>query len=164
MSTRNLLGDDHLMLKAAYRTLLKAAGGPVYAAEHITRTDAARLSRYGNPNEQMFAPMDVIRDLEAHVGEPIVSRVLADLAGFVLVPKKAATRSVDFDQHLATVAREMSDVVGEIVAAKADGTVTPNEIKSIRTQVRESQEALADLDADLERAENSVVSIDRKRA
>jgi hypothetical protein len=163
MNTRNLLGDDHLILKAAYRSLLKAAGGPSYAAQEITRTDPARLSRYGNPNEQMFAPMDVIRDLEAHVGEPIVSRVLADLAGFVLVPKKAATRSVDYDQHLAAIAREMSDVVGEIVAAKADGSVTPAEIKRIREQVRESQEALADLDADLQRAEG-VVTLDRKRA
>lgn len=163
MNTRNLLGDDHLVLKAAYRSLLKAAGGPTYAAQEITRTDPARLSRYGNPNEQMFAPIDVIRDLEAHVGEPIVSRVMADLVGFVMVPKRAATKSVDFDQHLACIAKELSDLVGGIAQAKADGTITPAEIEAIKTQIREGYEALANFEADIVRAE-SVVSIDRKRA
>jgi hypothetical protein len=163
MNTRNLLGDDHLVLKAAYRDLLKAAGGPVYAAQNITRTDPARLSRYGNPNEQMFAPVDVIRDLEAHVGEPIVTRVLADQAGHVMVPKKAATRSVDFDQHLACIAKELSDLVGGIAQAKADGTISAAEIEAIKTQIREGYEAIANFEADLGRA-GTIASIDRKRA
>jgi hypothetical protein len=162
MNTRNLLGDDHLVLKAAYRTLLKAAGGPSYAAQEITRTDPARLSRYGNPNEQMFAPLDVIRDLEAHVGEPIVTRVLADQAGHVMVPKKAATKSVDFDQHLACIAKEMSDLVGGIAQAKADGTITPAEIEAIKTQIREGYEAIANFEADLDRVE-AVVPMARRR-
>jgi hypothetical protein len=162
MSTRNLLGDDHLALKAAYRTLLKLAGGPVHASQEITRADPGRLSRYGNPSEPMFAPLDVIRDLEADLGEPIVTRALADQSGHVLVRKRPATKSVDFDQHLACIAKELSDLVSGIAQAKADGTITPSEVEAIRVQIREGYEALANCEADLDRAE-SVVPMSRKQ-
>ena len=54
----------YLTLKGAQRQLNKAVGG-LESGASITRVDYRRLSRYGSPNEALFAPVDVVADLEA---------------------------------------------------------------------------------------------------
>ena len=139
---------DYDRIRASTRTLVDRAGGPVFAAREIVRVDAARLSRYGAPHETCFIPIDVVADLEAevvsHGGEPIVTRELADLAGYLLVPKPTGRGDPDWLRRAARVIRECAEVSGAIGLALADdGCVGPTEAAEILERVRGAMEQLA---------------------
>lgn len=144
----------YLALKAAVRRLTKGCGGQEAAAQ-VTRVDFQRIGRYGRPHEAQHAPVDVIADLEADSGEPMVTRVLADLQGYVLVPKPGARAVPVGIEHLGQVGREAGDVIAGLSDALADGEVTAGECRdlNLRRQVRELMEALATVDLSLERLE-----------
>lgn len=142
--------NPYLLLKAAVRDLIAAAGGNVRAAR-VSRADNARLSRYGSVSESTHAPIDVIADLEQEVGEPIVTRILADLAGYDLVPKAAAAPGgAAFIRHLGDVAQSSGRLLSDLGEAVADGTVTAAERARLHGTVRRAQTELAELDADLD--------------
>lgn len=84
------MASDRQMLKHAVRQLVAAAGGGERAAQ-ASRPSQQQISNYGNVNmAESFAPIDVIADLEAVTqgtpGAPQVTRALALLAGYALVP------------------------------------------------------------------------------
>ena len=145
MNTPSFLARrDYDRIRASTRTLVDRAGGPVFAAREIVRVDAARLSRYGAPHETCFIPVDVVADLEAEVGEPIVTRVLADLCGFVLIPKPGAKGDPDWLRCASAVIRECAEVSGAIGAALAeDGTISEQEAAQIARQAHKAMEQLA---------------------
>jgi hypothetical protein len=124
-------------------------GGPSRAASEYTRSDPARLSRYGSRHERMRAPVDIIADLEAAAGEPVVTTILADLQGFHLVPKCGAGQSVDFTRHLGAVAKETGEAVSALAVAIADGEVTPQEAQDCIAEAEDAQRRLACLIDDL---------------
>lgn len=78
-----------LSVKAAFRRLVTACGGPE-SAQHITRCKAAALSRFGGMADEQFAPADVIADLETDCGSPILTSHLAAMQGYRLVLDDAA--------------------------------------------------------------------------
>ena len=85
-----LAASDYKSLRAATRRLVHEAGGPA-SAEHVTRVNDSQLSEYQvadpNPNRRpQFMPIDVVLDLERDTGVPHVTRELARLSGFDLVP------------------------------------------------------------------------------
>lgn len=128
-------------------------GGCKRAAQDITRGDAARLSRYGNKHETMRAPIDVVADLEAAAGEPVVTRVLADLAGYHLVPKCVASADrADVLNHLSATMARFSVLHQEAMAAIADDTVDELEKLAIRGSIKLMQQQLACFERDLEPA------------
>lgn len=139
---------DYMRLKAATRRLVESAGGPADAAA-IARTDAPRLSRYGNPHEVHSIPADVIADLEAATGDPTVTRCLADLAGFVLVPKDAPGGRSNLLNAAADITRSSAEVVAGLAVALADSCVSPDEARPLRDGIRQTLESLASLDAAL---------------
>jgi hypothetical protein len=153
LNLRQLPGRDYLRLKTATKELTEAAGGATRAAS-VARPgiEAGRLSRYGNPHEALFAPLDVIADLEAECGEPVVTRALAELAGYQLVPRTGKTPS---GEHLAkvfgTVAGEMGEMLRQTGAAVADGRITAAEIAAIDRTAAQTETTLASLRADLAR-------------
>ncbi len=140
MSARQLPERDYLVLKAATRGLTKLAGGQETAAG-VTRVGQQALSRYGAAQEQeAFAPIDVIADLEAETGDPVVTRALAHLAGFDLVARDRGDGQ-PLPRRLGCIAKEAGDVVASLANALADGAVTPEE----RTQIEaETQELIAE--------------------
>lgn len=149
MNERQLPRSEYLALKAAFRGLVTMAGGPNRAAT-ITRGNASLLSRYGAPQEDMFAPADVVADLEAEVGEPVVTRVLAEMSGQHLVPKCKAGVSSDFLRHLGAIGKETGDVVSALSVAMADGGMSQDEAKACLTEARELARKNACLIQDLE--------------
>lgn len=118
------------MLKIKFGELLARAGG-LEASASFCRVGKSTLARYASTSPadaECFAPIDVVRDLEALVGEPIVTATLCSMADgvFVALPPEPATRG-DLLQLMAAQAKEQSDVTSAICAALADGTVTPAE-------------------------------------
>ncbi|MFG1410313.1 hypothetical protein V5G24_04290 [Xanthobacter sp. VTT E-85241] len=143
--------NGYAALKGAVRDLVEHAGGVTRAAR-VSRADAPRLSRYGSIHEEMHAPIDVIADLEQDVGDPIVTRMLAEMAGYVLVPKAMAEgQGTQFAQHLADVARSSSGVVADLAEAQADGIVDTHEAARILPKIAKAHTKLAEAEADLRR-------------
>lgn len=151
---------DYLALKGATRRLVEACGG-VESAAAVTRTGFQVLSKYGRPQEPVFAPVDVVADLEADAGDPFVTRALAQLAGHVLVPlPRAEAGQGRWYRHISEIAMDAGAVVQRLGEAIADdGEVTKAECRTLalRERVREAIAELAALDhalADLERGES----------
>lgn len=149
-------------LKGSFRDLVETAGGNVRAAK-VSRADGARISRYGSVQEAMHAPIDVVADLEMDVGDPIVTRQLAEIAGYVLVPKaQAEALGLNFHGHFADVARTGADVETNLAEALRDGEVSPEEACKMIPKVRKHQTEMAEMLADLEcRAGCNVMPIRR---
>lgn len=156
MNTRLLPTADYLRIKAAFRDLVDQAGGPTRAATK-TRTDASYLSRYGNPNESMQAPIDVIMDLEADVNEPVVTRVMAELAGFSLVDKAAGVPADSFAQDVGETAKDAGALLSAFGEALADNKIDASDAKRTLPRLHELQETLAGVEHKLELIESGQV-------
>lgn len=148
MNGRQLPSREYMSIKAAWRDLIDAAGGVTRAAA-ITRGNASLLSRYGATHENMYPPIDMVMDLEAEVGEPIVTRVLADIAGQALVTKAVARPAPDYVKHLGEVGEDAGDVISALSGAIAGG-VTEQEAAGILPKVREAATTMAALETALE--------------
>ena len=142
-------------LKAAFRRLTKTVGGQESAAG-VTRVDYQRIGRYGRAHEAMFAPVDVVADLEADAGEPLVTRVMADLQGYLLVPKPPGTGDAQWVEYLGALAKESGEAMARLGEAFAQGgTITREEVRDmeLRREVTEAMEVLARIDKALEAVE-----------
>lgn len=120
--------------KDAFRQLLDAVGGGL-PGEKYTGKSQPRLSAYGLPNTDAFAPIDVVLKLEAvthgSAGHPQVTRWLAREAGFALVrlPAPDAPATV-WSQHGAQLLKEVGDIASALGSAlAADNDLSPREAK-----------------------------------
>ncbi len=160
MQTRVFPSISYLSLKAAFRRLTKAAGGQESAAS-ITRVDFQRIGRYGRPHETMFAPTDVVADLEADAGDPLVTRAMADLQGYLLVPKPPAEGDLEWVKHLGALGKESGEAIVGLskIVGCGDTTITANEIQKmeLRREVAEAMEVLAQIDKALEMVERGEI-------
>lgn len=136
-SGRQLPQSDYLRLKAATRELVETVGGNVQAAK-ITRVAGSLISRYGSPQDTMQMPIDVIADLEGECGEPIVTRVLAEMNGFVLVPRASIERpNGAIDAAPPKITRGIGEVLIKTGEAMRDGIITEAEAADIEPVARE---------------------------
>lgn len=124
---------DKAALKAATRRLLDAAGGLV-SASMACRAGKTSLGRFGSVNDEQFMPADVIADLEADIGEPVVTRELARLAGYKLVPIRADQSSPPDDPALMAtrIVRELGEYAAAVEAMDADGRRDVHELEACR--------------------------------
>lgn len=145
--------SDRQMLKHAVRQLVAAAGGGERAAQ-ASRVSQQQISNYGNVNmAESFAPVDVIADLEAVTqgapGAPHVTRVLALLAGFALVPvasppagaarageadegadEGAAMSAADWYAQICDLAAHAGGLAAAISKGlKDDGVICPRDVR-----------------------------------
>lgn len=145
MTTRQHGQEIYAALRAHTRRLVIAAGG-VDAAALITRAGKSSLSLYGaegngdKPNP--YIPADVVADLEKDVGEPMVTRELARIAGFELVPLAARCSEGNGDPaHMVLrINREMGEFSAAVEDMDADGRRTPAELERC---IRELDDVLA---------------------
>jgi hypothetical protein len=130
-------------LKTTFRMLLKLVGGQE-AAENFTRGRHQTLNRYGNEKEpDCHAPIDVILDLERVHGQPLVTKLLADMAGYLLVKKVEQAGTSDMLAHLSAVAKESGDVLtvlSGVVSGEAD---SEESLRKLVKEAREGREAYA---------------------
>lgn len=80
--------------------------------EAVTRCDKTTLSNYHAQHmERSFMPIDVVRDIEAALGRPVISEVLVRQAGFKCVPIEDGTRPA---QELCGVLQAVSDAEAKL--------------------------------------------------
>jgi hypothetical protein len=142
---RQLPASDYIGAKAAFRQLLKATGGGNEAAR-VTRVAQQVLSSYGSLDAQhaeRFAPIDVVADLEAECGQPIVTRKLAELSNCLLVPLPRSGSADELDRQTLRTAQEYAELIARVMAAGRDGKITAEEAPPILTDIHELMVELA---------------------
>lgn len=141
---------DYLALKAATRRAIESAGTLTELATY-TRVDPAQLSRYGNPEHQSFAPLDVAMDLDRLAGAPIILRAWAERLGYELAPHESAAHEPEaLAEHIPDIAGETADVV-RALADTADQGASPAQARIIDREAGEAIEKLTALREDARR-------------
>lgn len=146
-------------LKAATRRLVEMAGG-LEPASCVTRVRKTQLSDYGNPHAaESFMPVDVIFDIEASLGEPVITRELARLQGHVLIAIPGADEGDGvFYRHLSEIGKECGEAISRVSEALQNGgTIYAWEVAelNLRGELREAIEALTRLEHTLEHLEKN---------
>lgn len=122
-------------LKRETKRLIEAAGG-LEAAALYARPNKTAMGDYGSPNNaDRFMPIDAVADLEAitrgSAGWPIVTRMLAKLAGCALVElPTAAPGGGDWMRRIGKLAQDHGALAKRICDAAEDGEVTAAEIRA----------------------------------
>jgi hypothetical protein len=132
--------DSQFAFKAAVRRAVKMCGGPNAAAD-VVRVDAARLSRYGNPDCPEFAPIDVCFVLDKAAGKPVIFDAWADLA------ETANDLASDVMNIAGGIAKESGELISTAIEATADGKLTINEAKAIDERAADLQDKVVDIRA-----------------
>jgi hypothetical protein len=114
MSPRRDIPERDRGLKALFRALLTRCGG-LDASASCVRVGRSQLANYTDMASDQFAPVDVVAELEAVAGEPLVTAELARRAGFLLIPVVA-----DAEGHLAQDMAQLGREIGEAFAAYAE--------------------------------------------
>lgn len=145
---------DRQALKVAFGRLVRSVGGQEAAVQFTRFTRHQALSDFANPSAehaQRFAPIDAVADLEAishgTAGHPVVTRQLARLAGYALVPlPRPRGEAADFAGHLQAIIRESADVTMDLSLhlQKAPG---PEEAAKLIAETDEAIQALVELRA-----------------
>lgn len=155
MTTRALSRDTYLALRAKVRDLIRDNGGLVPSSE-ATRLSKSTLGRCQTPHDDDWMPVDVVADLEAQAGEPVVTRFLAGLLGYRLVPDEDAAApvaeplSVDLVLQMgAAAAAGVGQFCGYAMTAAQDGRITDAELAQLVAQaeanMREAERTHDDL-------------------
>jgi len=130
---------DRAALKTAGRRLVAKVGG-LDAAATVCRLNRSALAETYDPHRpDRGMPADVVADLEAVAAEPIVTQVLARLAGHALVPIAGGPGLED--AAIAEVGMRASGMFAAWARAKADARVTPAERKEVADELLQLQRA-----------------------
>ncbi len=130
MAARKHCESAYLALKAAARRLIGSAGG-LEAAANVTRVSKASLGFYTQPTHDQHMPADVIADLEADIGDPVITRELARLSGYALVPEGTVKNSqlVDPAHMVSKLARDLGEFAQSVEDMDEDGVREAHEIR-----------------------------------
>lgn len=153
-----------LELKAYFRDLVTACGGPKRAAE-ITGGQASHISEAMAAHcVERWPRLDHVALLEADCGQPIVTAALADRLGFALRAVNATASLTSPLGHLSRIVSEVRDVECGILNAMQDGKLSLVERRDVRKQAQDAIAALQALCADLldPAAASNIAHIERK--
>ncbi|NFV80021.1 phage regulatory CII family protein [Magnetospirillum aberrantis] len=129
MTDRKYGDESYLSLKALTRRLVGQCGGAEKAALD-TRAAESTINGFGNVFHAQFVPVDVLADLECSAGQPTVTRELARLMGYDLVPMDggAAPAPSDPAQMVVRASRDVGTFADAVERMDADGIREPGEI------------------------------------
>lgn len=136
-------------LKAYFRDLVTACGGPKRAAEIVGAQPSHISEAMAAHNLDRWPRLDHVALLERDCGQPIVTAALADRSGYSLEAVTASGANASPLGHLHRIVSEVRDVECGILQAMQDGQLTAAERRDIRRQVQEAIAALNALCADL---------------
>lgn len=122
MSHSNLLPEEHKQLTTLVKKLIKRAGGADYFETRVART---HLHNYGDSNHlDLNAPIDIIADLEKEAGEPIVTTLLAQRLGYILVPVNMNDTTREPYEILSDVGSEAGELISKLGKNLKDNNVS----------------------------------------
>jgi hypothetical protein len=144
ISAMKLALDKVAALKTATHALITEVGG-LPAAASVCRVSVPRLSEYQSRNHpESLMPIDVVLQLEAVAGAPIVTGALARLQGHTLASPDAAPVPA-IGRSVAALARHAGEVGAQYLDASADGRIDPAERAALMQQAEHAARALQDV-------------------
>jgi hypothetical protein len=106
-----------------------------------TRVQGPEFSKYAADGEERCIPVDVLIDVIRLTGNPNLLEVVADIAGYDLVPRFDETETgTATPSDMLTVISEFGDLARSVLAADADGKRDLLDKKNVR---REGQQAVS---------------------
>lgn len=127
---RTLPSVSYAAIKAASRRLVEQAGG-VESAATVTRVGKSSLGNYGDVKNDHFIPADAIADLERDIGQPIVTRELARLAGYELRPVQGEAEPTDLVVQIFRLDGVTAAVSMAMAKMEEDGRREPHELDEV---------------------------------
>lgn len=141
-------GDFALTLKAGFRDLVRAAGGQERAAL-ITGTSQSRVSENASAHYPDCTPrVHHVAILEADARLPVITKLLAERAGYELVPL-GTYGSDDPHNHLARIIKDTGEVACALSQALADGRISEHEARTLKREANEAIDVLHGLVAQM---------------
>ena len=123
-------------LKFATRRLIEKIGGLKNAVALDGRSDTT-FSEYQAGACASFMPIDAVAALEADAGEPVVTRALADLVGFDLVPRSREIPALDPAACLRRLTADLGDIAREEDRARAHGHRSANDRRTLLRELHD---------------------------
>ena len=151
-------------IKALARRLIDVTGG-LESAAMICRASKSSLGLYGRPDHEQHIPADVIADLEADAGEPLVTRELARLAGFTLAPLTGDDQPLPTDpaRLVTRMARELGTFAQAVEDMDEDGIREPHEVDACIEAALDLQTRISKAVEELRRYRSTMSSRERVR-
>jgi hypothetical protein len=139
--------ETYQAAKAAMRDLVHLCGG-VNRCVTKTRAGQSRLSEALSPQcLDRFPALDQVIDLEADAGDPTVTRFLAGLAGYDLIPIVATAKPAALFNQFSSLTLAVAAVQAQFASAMADGTIDKPEAKKLLSAATQAITQLHDLQA-----------------
>ena len=113
-------------LKEATHELVEAAGGQ-YKAADLAGLSQTMMVRYTDPdgrNAETTMPVAVVRTLEAHTQDPVLTRFLAAELGYILLKIPTAAGSGQLGAECAAMFAETADCAAEMCRALKDNRIS----------------------------------------
>lgn len=143
-----LTAAELLQIKAVTRLSVRDCGGQEAATEATPRlTRHQSMSDFGNVNmPEKFIRLDDAAILDRFSGVPRFARMLAELAGYILVrrPNGAGGPTV-LGRITGEAMRETGEIFAKLGAALDDGRISASEDTTIAKEIDEALVALATL-------------------
>lgn len=132
-------------VKAAQKDLIKICGGIARVAD-LTSVSISHVGRWNSPKDKDLMPINVIIELEADCGMPLVTSAMAEMNGFrVEDPERAAKQTAGIMTGLSEVMTEAGALFASGAAAAADGRFTPAELTVMQRNVSVMSQKASDL-------------------
>lgn len=139
-------------LKAATRDLVDLCGGVERAAK-IARMGSSHISRCKTSDNKDVLGIAAVVALEADCGQPVVTSVMADLAGRRLAePAEEIPAGAAVSSGHAEAVQKMAAVMTAAAEAFADNKLTPTEAELVDRKYGELEAYVAKVRHDLARA------------
>jgi hypothetical protein len=137
------LTPDGVLLKSRFDKIVAKCGG-VKRAEDLTRVGQRVLYDYANPlRSDVFAPVDIVADLEKACGENLVTQGLALIGGGYFVKPTAAQQTrVAFGRVMPSVGKDIGDLMRDAFAA-TEGKLSEQDAVKLRDDIQRTMSDLA---------------------
>ncbi len=160
MNPRQLPLRDYHGLKRATGVLVGEAGTLRQLAADIGRKRWQVFSDWCDASQMnRFVPLDVIADLEALHGKPVITRALAELSNCIVVPMPDARSSL-LGLCLGELARSTGLLISNMAEALADQTIDAQERTQLLSDIDKAMRVMGHIRLVLERMEQDAANGD----
>ncbi len=150
MKQRAFASEQYNSVKTAFKLLVQQLGG-IDAAASCTRVGRSQISEYGLTASDKTVPADVIMDLEAIAGVPMVTAALARAQGYGLVMIEPKRARGELAVLLARIGQDAGELFATAASALAHKRPTPAERQALLRELddlrRTADEAMIFLNA-----------------